>query len=234
MREFWNARAREDAYFFVDDRLDYRDPDMARFWAGGEEDLDRLLDALGVSLSATDTALDIGCGVGRLTRVVAARAAKAYGIDVSEEMIARARQHHADLNNVEWIAGDGSTLQPLPDRSIDACVSHVVFQHIPDPEVTLGYVAEIGRVLKPGGWAAFQISNDTSVHRRRTGARALSRRLASQLGRSPRGQDDPAWLGSAVDLQRLREVALGNGLEIEQVVGEGTQFCGVLARGRGA
>jgi ubiquinone/menaquinone biosynthesis C-methylase UbiE len=179
-----------------------------------------------------DTVLDIGCGVGRLTRVIAARARRAYGIDVSEEMIARASRHHAELENVEWFVGDGVTLQPIADGSVDACVSHVVFQHIPDPQVTLGYVREMGRVLRPGGWAAFQLSNDSSVHRPRNGPRALLRKVASWIGRRPRGQDDPAWLGSAVDLDALRSVAESSGLELERVVGEGTQFCGVRLRRR--
>ena len=36
MAAFWDARAREDAFFFVDDRLDYGSPDEERFWTGGE------------------------------------------------------------------------------------------------------------------------------------------------------------------------------------------------------
>jgi SAM-dependent methyltransferase len=230
MREFWDARAREDAYYFVDARLDYRDPDMERFWAGGEEDLDKLFGALDVRLSPDDTVLDIGCGVGRLTRVIASRAATAYGLDVSAEMIDRARRHHADLSNVEWFVGDGATLQPIADQAVDVCVSHVVFQHIPDPQVTLGYIAEMSRVLRPGGWAAFQLSTDAKVHRKRTGARALSWQVGSLLGRRPRGQDDPAWLGSAVELDDVRRVASDRGLVIDRVVGEGAQFCAVLAR----
>jgi SAM-dependent methyltransferase len=234
MREFWDERAREDAYFFVDDRRAYKDGELDEFWAGGERDLDRIFEVLGVSLGPTDEVLDIGCGVGRLTRVIAGRARRVYGIDVSEEMIARARAHHADLDNVEWIVGDGSSLRPLGDRSVDVCVSHVVFQHIPDPEVTLAYVAEMGRVLRPGGWSAFQLSNDVRVHRRQARAQVLRREVASLLGRGPRGQDDPAWRGSAVDLRDLRSVAEGSHLVIERVVGEGTQFCAVLARRREA
>ena len=41
---YWDERAREDAYYFVDNRLDYRMPDVDRFWAGGEEALGVLLD----------------------------------------------------------------------------------------------------------------------------------------------------------------------------------------------
>ena len=48
MRRFWDARGRENAYYFVDSRLDYRDPDLERFWSDGATDLDRLLDAVGM------------------------------------------------------------------------------------------------------------------------------------------------------------------------------------------
>jgi SAM-dependent methyltransferase len=229
MRNFWDERAREDAYFFVDDRRTFGDPDLARFWADGERDLNQLLTVLGVSVRPDDAVLDIGCGVGRLTRVLAGRAAKVYGLDVSGEMLARARRHHSDLENVEWIEGDGLSLAPLGDASVDACVSHVVFQHIPEPETTMGYVREMGRVLTPRGWAAFQVSTDPQIHRRRPVSAALHR-LAAPLRPTPHGQDDPAWIGSSVSMPELRRVARESGLGLERVVGEGTQFCAVLAR----
>ncbi len=42
--------------------------------------------------------------------------------------------------------------------------------------------------------------------------------------------DDPAWLGSAVEMSRLRQAAADSGLAIERVANEGSQFCHVLAR----
>jgi SAM-dependent methyltransferase len=230
MRQFWDERAREDALFFVDDRRVYGDPDPGDFWAQGERDLERLLEAAQVGITASDAVLDIGCGVGRLTRAIAHRAKRVYAIDVSPRMIERARGEHAELDNVEWILGDGRSLAPFAPESVDVCISHVVFQHIPDPEITLGYVAEMGRVLTPGGRAGFGISNDASVHRPRRGARARARRMAASLGRRPQGQDEPAWLGSSVDLGRLRQVASGAGLDVERVVGDGTQICVIGAR----
>ncbi len=228
MRRFWDERAREDPWYFVDNRLAYGNPDVQAFWAGGERDLDAILDALGVSVEPGDAVVDVGCGLGRLSRALAARAARVRAIDVSGEMLARARELNAHLSNVEWIEGDGVSLRPLEDAGADALVSHVVFQHIPDPEVTLGYVAEMGRVLRPGGWAAFQVSTDPRIHRRRPLA-AFARRLRRS---GPRGQDDAAWLGSAIDLDRLRAVAAGAGLALERVENPGTQFTLVLARSR--
>jgi SAM-dependent methyltransferase len=118
----------------------------------------------------------------------------------------------------------------VDDASADVVFSHVVFQHVPDPAITLGYVRDMGRVLRPGGWAAFQVSNDPSIHQRRS--RDLRWRLDRLLGRAPGGQENPAWLGSAVELDDLRAAARDGGLEIERLVGEGTQFCLVLLRRR--
>jgi protein-L-isoaspartate O-methyltransferase len=122
MREFWNRRAREEPYFFVDDRRAYGDPELESFWSEGERDLGLLLELLEVRIEPSDVVLDIGCGVGRLTRVISARAARVYALDISAEMIERARRHHAGLGNVEWIVGDGKTLRPLPEASVDGCV----------------------------------------------------------------------------------------------------------------
>ncbi|HWH44347.1 MAG TPA: class I SAM-dependent methyltransferase [Thermoleophilaceae bacterium] len=231
MRRFWDERAGEDAFFFVDDRQAYRGTDEAAFWASGEEGLDALLSILGVELDPAHDVVEVGCGVGRMTRAIAARARSVRALDVSERMLALAREHNPALESVEWVHGDGRSLAGIEDASADAVVSHVVFQHIPDPQVTLGYVREIGRVLRPGGFAAFQVSNDPDVHRPRIGLRD---RLAALLGRAPRGQSRPEWLGSAVDLGELRTAAAAGGTDVERVEGEGTQFCLVLLRRREA
>jgi SAM-dependent methyltransferase len=228
-KEFWNARAREDAFHFVDNRLEYRNPDTEQFWRDGERDLLTLLGELDLSLASTDSVVEIGCGLGRLTRAIAARAADVRALDVSPEMLARAREHNAHLATVTWLEGDGSSLGPVESSSADACVSHVVFQHIPDPAITLGYVREIGRVLRPGGWAAFQVSNDPGVHSRRPGLRERARALA---GRHPRGQAHPNWRGSAIEIDALRAAAADGGMEVERLVGEGTQYCIVGTRRR--
>jgi SAM-dependent methyltransferase len=233
MRRFWDRRAREDAFYFVDNRLDYGRPELERFWNQGELDLEALLSRLDVAIRSSDRVVEIGCGVGRLTRPLSARASHVLALDVSAEMLTRARRHNPQLTNVTWIHGDGISLAGIDDSSVDACVSHVVFQHIPDPEIVLGYVREMGRVLRGGGWAAFQVSNDPNIHLPTTyGSRPGRVRgfLRGRLGRGPKGQDDPAWLGSAVDLDELTAAAEGTGMAIERVEGAGTQFCLIRAR----
>jgi SAM-dependent methyltransferase len=230
MQRFWDSRADEDAFFFVDNRLSYGRPDLDRFWADGERDLDALLGILGVTITPDDHVLEIGCGVGRLTRALASRAASVEALDVSERMLELARAHNPQLENVRWLRGDGLRLNGVATGAFDVCVSHVVFQHIPDPEITLGYVRDIGRVLRPGGWAAFQISNDPRVHRRRPAVSVAAQLVRTAVGRAPRGQRDRHWLGSMVDVPALRDAAGAGAMAIERLVGEGTQFCCVLTR----
>lgn len=232
MGDFWDRRAREDAFYFVDSRSRYRATDRDRFWEGGRHDLDLLLETLQIAIAPHEAVLEIGCGVGRLTRAIAERAGAVMALDVSPEMVALARRENPDLDNVEWLVGDGTTLSGAADGSIDACLSHVVFQHVPDPSITLGYVAEMGRVLRPGGWAGFQVSDDPSVHLPRSLGERVRDALAGFAGRAPQGRGHPAWLGSAVELDRLRDVAASVAMDTERVTGAGTQYCAILLRRR--
>lgn len=227
MERYWNGRAREDPFRYVDNRRWRWQDDMESFWRGGQEALNDLLTTLGMRLNGSEDVVEIGCGVGRVTRSLAERAGSVHALDVSGEMLARARQLNPGLDHVRWLHGDGRSLAPLPDRQFDVCISLVVFQHLPDPELTYAYVREMGRVLRPDGWAAVQVSNDPDVHRRPR----LLRRTWRQLTR--RRYEHSAWYGSAIEIPRLRQTAAGAGLELERVENEGSQFCHVLLRARG-
>lgn len=225
MERYWNQRAREDAFHYVDSRQTLGSPDQTAFWQAGDEVLDRLLGSLGLELAGAEDVVEIGCGIGRITRTLARRARSVEALDISEEMLERARLYNPHLENVRWLHGDGRTLAPLQDSAIDACISFVVFQHLPDPELTYAYVREMARVLRPGGWAAFQVSNlPPSIHEPPPGLRRLRMTI------SQRRYQHPAWLGSAVELPRLRSVAGEAGLEIESVEGEGSRYCLIGAR----
>jgi SAM-dependent methyltransferase len=232
MGAFWDARARENAAYFVENRLDYADTDLEEFWTTGPEILDAVLGEIDVRVEPEADVVELGCGIGRLTRVLADRAGSVRALDVSGEMLRRARELNPQLTGVSWLHCDGRSLTGIEDSSADAFFCHVVFQHVPDPAITYAYVTDVGRVLRPGGWAGFQVSNDPAVHRPPPWATRLRRRLRSLSGRAPKGVSHPAWLGSAVDLDDLRATADRAGLDVERVTGEGTQFCYVRLRRR--
>ncbi len=223
---FWDERAKENAIYFVDNEVEYDDPDTEEFWRRGDVVLERMLDLVEFSPHPDDSVLDIGCGVGRTTRALASRVKHVVGIDVSAEMLKLASEYNANLSNVDWVHGDGRRLSAIEDDSVDGCFSHVVFQHISDPAVTLSYVLEMGRVLRPGGWALFQVSTDPKVHRPQSRLRERIRRTLT-----PRSSETPDrhWWGSAVEVAELRSAIDQAELRLRKLLGEGSQFTTVLA-----
>jgi SAM-dependent methyltransferase len=99
-----------------------------------------------------ETVLDLGSGGGIDVLLSARRVGptgKAYGLDMTDEMLALARenQHKAGVKNVEFLKGHIESI-PLPDNSVDVIISNCVINLSTDkPKV----FAEAIRVLKPGG-----------------------------------------------------------------------------------
>lgn len=98
------------------------------------------------------TVVDVGCGAGTDLLLAARRAGphgRAIGIDMTDAMRRRAREGAAacGLTNVDVRAGDAARL-PVDDASVDVVISNGVLNLVPDKERA---VAEIARVLKPGG-----------------------------------------------------------------------------------
>jgi ubiquinone/menaquinone biosynthesis C-methylase UbiE len=93
--------------------------------------------------------LEIGCGAGRLTRQLAQTFDRVHAVDVSEDMIIRAKQNIRSTN-VEFSVIDGIHL-PLPDNSVKAVFSTHVIQHLDSVPIGLSYFREFYRVLEPGG-----------------------------------------------------------------------------------
>ena len=231
MRRYWDARARERAMWFIHSSLDYRHPDEAAFWRSGMETLDHTLAPFGLELDRHQRVLEIGCGIGRITRAIAERSGSVVGVDVSVEMVERGRRLLAAVPNVELVLGNGRDLDGLPDDEFDAAYSFIVFQHIPDPAITCSYIREMGRVLRPGGWAVFQVSERPEIHRREhwTASEPLSARIARRLGRRPTGTLEAEWLGSSLGRAQLLDALADGGLRLESIDGGGTQFCLVHA-----
>ena len=91
--------------------------------------------------------LDVACGEGYGTALLARRAAHVTGVDISAEAIAHARGRYASLANVEFTEGSCTAL-PLDDASVDVAVSLETIEHI---TAQAEFIGELARVLKPGG-----------------------------------------------------------------------------------
>jgi SAM-dependent methyltransferase len=103
-------------------------------------------------LAPGEVVLDLGSGGGIDVLLSAGRVGptgKAYGLDMTDEMLALARdnQRQAGVANVEFLQGDIEHI-PLPDASVDVIISNCVINLSADKRTVL---AEAFRVLKPGG-----------------------------------------------------------------------------------
>src|SRR5262245_44209000 len=103
-------------------------------------------------LSAGETVLDLGSGGGIDVLLSARRVGptgKAYGLDMTDEMLALARENQskAGVTNVEFLKGEIENI-PLPDNSVDVVISNCVINLSGDKDRVL---REAYRVLKPGG-----------------------------------------------------------------------------------
>ena len=105
-----------------------------------------------LQLEPGQTVLDLGSGGGIDVLLSARRvgpAGKVYGLDMTDEMLALARenQRKARVTNVEFLKGTIEAI-PLPDRSVDVIISNCVINLSTDKD---GVLREAFRVLKPGG-----------------------------------------------------------------------------------
>lgn len=91
--------------------------------------------------------LDVACGEGYGTALLARVAAHATGVDISEEAVDHAKAEYAALPNAGFQCASCTRL-PLPDASVDLAVSFETVEHI---EAQEAFLAELARVLKPEG-----------------------------------------------------------------------------------
>lgn len=186
-KEKWDALSRENAKYFIYSDEGENLPEET-FRASGKRDFKKLIlqDAFLMEHIAPlqeKTALEIGCGIGRITEEFGNHFKKTYAFDISPEMIHAAKKRLDKTQNITFESTDGETL-PVPDASIDFIFSFIVFQHMPTKEMVEKNFKEIYRTLAPRGIAKIQVrGKPTEKGKWFSGVSFTPEELSSVLGK---------------------------------------------------
>ena len=242
MREDWDRRAREDAQYYV--AFGRRKQSREEFFASAAGVLRTLKDEFRRFPPGTGfaqlSALEIGCGPGRLMLPLSEIFGRIAGVDVSGEMVKLARENLAAVGNATVLQNTGADLSGFADESVDFCYSYAVFQHIPDKNVVWSYLREASRVLKEGGLLKCQLSGlpdgeDESLLPPRNGWSL--RGAVPRTGRTPRGRTSAetsanTWRGVSFRPEEVAQFAAGQNLQLLAMDGFDTQYLWMTAQKR--
>ena len=146
MRDDWNRRASQDAWYAIDTMTQHGD--MASFYSRSAELVpvlcDPVIELLGIQ-AENEIVLEIGCGIGRLFPGMSQRFREVWGIDISAVMVAEGEKNCPV--EARWFVGDGSALTGIGDSAVGHVISFEVFQHVPRLSFIESYFREIFRVL---------------------------------------------------------------------------------------
>jgi SAM-dependent methyltransferase len=204
IRNAWDERARENARHYIA-TLQPEWTDEAFFASGEATVAGHILTDMENICQGKDPkemrVLEIGCGAGRITRALARLFGEVHAVDISGEMIVRAREALKNLPNAHIYLNNGMDLSPIPAEPFDFAFSLYVFQHIPSYEIIEGYIAEVSRLLRPGALFKFQAQGSPLVE----------------------VNPEETWVGVPISLELAGELAERNGFEVRYSYGEGTE-----------
>src|SRR6056297_1875705 len=132
----------EHAGWWIDGFTDGADPEY----------VEQILPLAEAELAGYERVLDVGCGDGQISRLLAAAGAMVAGVDPTWNQVRVA----AERGGGPVYARAGATPLPFADSTFDAAVACLVFEHIDDAD---GAIAEVARVLRPGGRFAFFLNH---------------------------------------------------------------------------
>jgi SAM-dependent methyltransferase len=160
----WDRAAREDAFFNI---LTIPGKEGGRwtadeFFEHGRQEIDYVierLNRLGFRDSRHRTAVDFGCGVGRLTQALANHYEVAFGVDASGEMIAQADKWAGEFDMAHrcvFFHNEEPDLRFVKAGTADIIYSMITLQHMPN-ELQKAYVQEFMRIISDDGVAVFEV-----------------------------------------------------------------------------
>jgi ubiquinone/menaquinone biosynthesis C-methylase UbiE len=162
--------------------------DPEAFYATGRREVGRVLEhvrSLGLRIPS-GTALDFGCGAGRLSLALADHFDGVVGVDISSSMLDTARRHNEHGERVRFRLNVEPHLEQFASDRFAFIYSNITLQHVPRRPAE-AYIAEFFRVLAPGGVAVFQVPNgrpwplDSLGHRLTAFVRGPLRRFSKRI-----------------------------------------------------
>lgn len=155
--------------------------------------------------------LDAGCGAGHYFEALRSKGAEVVGVDGSAELLARARDRLGD--DVELVHHDlNAPLRVFEDASFDGVVSALVYHHLDD---RTGFLAELRRVLRGGGWLVFSTSHPVADWFQGGGSYFDVLRTSVDFDPAGGRYEVPFW---RMPLTTLLDEVLGAGFRLERLV----------------
>ena len=205
----WEEMAKVDPLWAIlaDPTKRFRNWDLDEFLRTGQEEISSLMEsAKQVGLPVRQGhAIDFGCGVGRLTRALRTYFTDCHGVDISQSMLEMARQLTPECDFQE--AGN---LNSFSNGYADLIYSSLVLQHQPDSTQAARLIADMVRVLAPGGLLVFQMPLHLPL-RNRLQLRRRAYRLLRAVGLKH------SFAYERLKLSPIRMVALPQA-EVERIV----------------
>lgn len=193
-KRFWNEAAEDNPYWYVSSYGPYNsERNLDEFWASGKTIWRDIKGLIGFTPQPNHVVVEIGCGVGRLTRAIAPEVGRVIALDISERMLEIAR--HSSIPNAEFHVAEGFSLRDIPSGSADLALAYCVFQHLPSHAALKSYLNEMCRVTKSGGLIAFTLTPRNWMWWLLPAlrARAYLRERLSRTG--PKGLHRKEWVG---------------------------------------
>jgi SAM-dependent methyltransferase len=182
--------------------------DEEAFFETGRQEIGELMEYLaGLRPVASRTArltsaLDFGCGVGRLSRALAGYYDEVVGLDISPTMVSLAQTHNAHLGRCTFLENSGPDLAAVRGRKFDLIYSSITLQHMP-PRYSRQYVRNLLKLLAPGGLFVFQLAGESTL----SAGNRLLRTLYNEVYRRRVLKDEPPWM-DVYGIPKQRVIAL--------------------------